>query len=180
MFLVVFCAVFAVVTADIPSNRREGVYIGTASVMTIGVWIIWLLLGFLMEDQNWHEPCIAFGLLVTATILMLVIFLPKMHQLNTMSVEELYGSAAFANCLVNPFPQSRDRPKSISSPVERRNHDRRNNAPSGYEPTFKLNGALPSRRFEAGDDIRDNPRPRSVNSFETREWKFSYLANMRL
>jgi hypothetical protein len=65
-------------------NHSEGLFIGLTAGVTVMIWVVWILLGFLMKDSRWHDPCVAFGLFVTATWLLLIMFVPKMYYLNAM------------------------------------------------------------------------------------------------
>lgn len=90
MFLIVVCALLAIRAHGIETNHREGALILMAAGFTIPIWIIWILLGALKGD-SWEDPCMAFGLLATATLLLLVMFLPKVWQLRNMKKDSIYS-----------------------------------------------------------------------------------------
>lgn len=96
MFLVVLCVLLALCAHGNRTNHSEGLLIGLAAGVTIGIWIVWILLGFLMNDHSWHEPCIAFGLLTTVTWILIIMFVPKLYHLHKITtaepLSELYAS----------------------------------------------------------------------------------------
>ena len=65
----------AVKAHGIITNHREGVFIGMAAGFSIPVWVAWILVAYLGGDAE--EPAMAFGLLATATMVLFVMFLPK-------------------------------------------------------------------------------------------------------
>lgn len=46
------------------------------------VWIGWILLGVFDDDGDWHDPVLAFGLLITATLILFIMYLPKVEHFN--------------------------------------------------------------------------------------------------
>lgn len=89
MFLMVVCTVTAVKAHGIITNHREGVFIGMAAGFSVPVWVAWLLIAYLKDDVS--EPAMAFGLLTTATLVLFIMFLPKVRQLNSMGMEGIYA-----------------------------------------------------------------------------------------
>ncbi|XP_035216836.1 uncharacterized protein LOC118190251 isoform X2 [Stegodyphus dumicola] len=61
-------------------NNREGLLLHLGSVAVCLVWLIWYLLFFLLPPR-WNEFTICFGLVATATSVLLVVFLPKIYRL---------------------------------------------------------------------------------------------------
>ena len=90
MFLIAVCSILSIKAHGISTNHREGAFILMAAGFTIPIWISWILLGAL-KDQSWEDPCLAFGLLTTATLLLLIMFLPKLRQLNQMGSKGVYA-----------------------------------------------------------------------------------------
>ncbi len=45
------------------------------------MWIAWILLGVLNDDGEWHDPVLAFGLLANATLILFIMYLPKVTRL---------------------------------------------------------------------------------------------------
>ena len=91
MFLILICTFIAIKTHGIITNHREGIFIGLVAGFTIPIWIAWVLLGLLNEDKAFRDPAMAFGLFLTATLILFVMFLPKVRQLNSMGVEGIYA-----------------------------------------------------------------------------------------
>ena len=56
-----------------------GIFIGLVAGFTIPVWIAWVLLGYL-NDSEWEDPAMAFGLLIVATLILFIMYLPKVSQ----------------------------------------------------------------------------------------------------
>ncbi|XP_074642174.1 metabotropic glutamate receptor-like [Tubulanus polymorphus] len=90
MFLIFVCTILAVRAHGIITNHREGIFIGLAAGFSIPIWIAWTLVGSLNESIEFKDPCMAFGLLINATLILFCMFLPKVRQLNTLGVEAIY------------------------------------------------------------------------------------------
>ncbi|KAL8599974.1 hypothetical protein ACOMHN_038973 [Nucella lapillus] len=94
MFLILITTVLALSAHGIITNHRESVFIGIAAGFSIPIWLAWSLVGGLNKDNAYaHEfgdACIAFGLFVTATLILFAMFLPKVRQLVNMGVEGIY------------------------------------------------------------------------------------------
>lgn len=82
MLLIVLCNILSIQAYKIPANHHESIFIGLSAGCSIIIWLIWLLLGFLTDGTDFHEPCIAFGLWATATVILLIMFIPKVYQLS--------------------------------------------------------------------------------------------------
>ena len=109
MLLIVLCTGMAIRTSRISTNHREGVFIGLSAGFAIPIWLVWILVGMLYNDPDVHDPCLAFGLLVTATVILFIMFLPKVRQLNSMGVEGIYAeddTPEFAPSIVQAIPNS--------------------------------------------------------------------------
>lgn len=89
IFLIAFVSVLAVKSRGIRDNYREATYIGLAIVGALPIWLGWTLCGFTVADRH-KDACLAFGLVSTATIVFLVMFMPKGRQLAAMGKEGLY------------------------------------------------------------------------------------------
>ena len=77
MFLMVITTLMAIKTHGIYSNFREGVFIGLTAGFAIPVFIAWVLVGMLNNNQEFEDPAMAYGLFLTATLVLLIMFLPK-------------------------------------------------------------------------------------------------------
>lgn len=61
-------------------NNKEGLLLHCGSVAVCLVWVIWYLLYFLLPPR-WNEFAICFGLVATATAILLVVFMPKVYKI---------------------------------------------------------------------------------------------------
>lgn len=89
LFLIVFVAVLAVKSRGIRDNYREATYIGLSVGCTIPIWLVWTLSGMLVADRH-RDACLAFGLVVTAAVVFLVMFMPKGRQLAAMGKDGVF------------------------------------------------------------------------------------------
>ncbi|KDR09381.1 hypothetical protein L798_00948, partial [Zootermopsis nevadensis] len=89
MCLIIFVAVLAIKSRGIRDNYREATFIGLAVGCSIPVWLIWMLCGLVVPERH-RDACLAFGLVSTATIVFLVMFMPKGRQLAAMGKEGVY------------------------------------------------------------------------------------------
>ena len=89
MCLIIFVAVLAIKSRGIRDNYREATFIGLAVGCSIPVWLIWMLCGLVVPERH-RDACMAFGLVSTATIVFLVMFMPKGRQLAAMGKEGVY------------------------------------------------------------------------------------------
>jgi len=121
MFLILLTAVVAMRAHGIITNHRESVFIGIAAGFTIPVWIAWGLVGGLNKDhaqaQEFGDACIAFGLAITATLILFAMFLPKVRQLVNMGVEGIYleddRDTYYAGSVIMAPPSYKSRPNSV-------------------------------------------------------------------
>lgn len=88
----VVCSLCACALARGGKNSGDVVCIGVSCALTVAVWIAWILLGYLGNSVDFHDPCMAFGLLVTATVLLVFVIVPKVRQLGR--IEEFALEAA--------------------------------------------------------------------------------------
>lgn len=89
LFLIVFVAVLAVKSRGIRDNYREATYIGLSVGCTIPIWLVWTLSGMLVADRH-RDACLAFGLVITAAVVFLVMFMPKGRQLAAMGKDGVF------------------------------------------------------------------------------------------
>ncbi|XP_071094247.1 metabotropic glutamate receptor 3-like [Haliotis cracherodii] len=94
MFLILITTVLALNAHGIITNHRESIFIGIAAGFSIPIWLSWGLVGGLNRDhvvaQEFGDACIAFGLFLTATLILFAMFLPKVRQLVNIGVEGIY------------------------------------------------------------------------------------------
>ncbi|KAL4223422.1 hypothetical protein ACF0H5_016892 [Mactra antiquata] len=121
MFLIVLTTIVAMKAHGIITNHRESVFIGIAAGFSIPVWVAWGLVGGLNKDhqyaQEFGDAAIAFGLFITATIVLFAMFLPKVRQLINMGVEGIYleddRDTYYAGSVVMAPPSYKSRPSSV-------------------------------------------------------------------
>ncbi|CAG5126096.1 unnamed protein product [Candidula unifasciata] len=94
MIMILITTVLALKSHGIITNHRESIFIGIAAGFTIPIWLAWGLVGGLNKDHAYaHEfgdACIAFGLLITASLILFAMFLPKVRHLVNMGIEGIY------------------------------------------------------------------------------------------
>lgn len=121
MFLIVLTTIVSMSAHGIITNHRESVFIGIAAGFTIPVWLAWGLIGGLNREhefaQEFGDCCIAFGLFITATLILFSMFLPKVRQLVNMGVEGIYleddRDTYYAGSVIMAPPSYKSRPSSV-------------------------------------------------------------------
>ncbi|XP_052073192.1 metabotropic glutamate receptor 3-like isoform X2 [Mytilus californianus] len=121
MFLILMNTVVAMRAHGIITNHRESIFIGIASGFCIPIWIAWgLVAGLNREHDVSHEftdACMAFGLFITATLVLFSMFLPKVRQLVNMGVEGIYleddRESYYAQSVIMAPPSYKSRPNSV-------------------------------------------------------------------
>ncbi|KAF8763183.1 Metabotropic glutamate receptor 5 like protein [Argiope bruennichi] len=96
MLLIVGVALLAIRARTVPENHRESLYIGVAIGLTIPLWVAWIVISSVSSTDH-HDPCLAFGVVVTASIVFLVMFLPKGRQLASMGRGGPYTDDGFSS-----------------------------------------------------------------------------------
>lgn len=96
MFLMVGVAVLAVRARTVPENHGESLYIGTAIGLTIPLWVAWILVSVVVHPKH-HDACVAFGVVVTSSVVFLVMFLPKGRQLAAMGRDGMFAEDGFSS-----------------------------------------------------------------------------------
>ncbi|XP_013775810.2 uncharacterized protein LOC106460630 [Limulus polyphemus] len=89
MFLIFCVTILSFKSRGNRENHREAIFIAIAIGFTIPVWIIWILVAIATEPY-YHDASIGFGIILNATIIFLVMFLPKGRQLAAMGRDGLY------------------------------------------------------------------------------------------
>ncbi|XP_022240045.1 metabotropic glutamate receptor 2-like [Limulus polyphemus] len=83
MFLIFSITILSIKARGNHENHREALFIGIAIGFTIPLWVIWLLFA-LATEPSYHDASMGFGIVFNATIIFLVMFLPKGRQLAAM------------------------------------------------------------------------------------------------
>ncbi|PAA55574.1 hypothetical protein BOX15_Mlig000487g3 [Macrostomum lignano] len=84
MALILLCTCLAIRAHSIGRNNRESIFVGCTAGISIPIWIAWCLVGSLNDDIEVKDASQAFGLFVNLTLVLLVVFLPKIHQLRRL------------------------------------------------------------------------------------------------
>lgn len=79
-------ACLAVRARDVRDNYREAIFIGLAVSLTLPIWLT-SAIGSIIVVENDREAWLAYGLLSTALIVFLTMFLPKGRQLAALGRE---------------------------------------------------------------------------------------------
>lgn len=74
-------------------NNREGLLLHFGSIAVCLVWLIWYLLFFLLHTR-WNEFTICFGLVATATAIIIVIFMPKVYKIVVSTAAKQHGQVS--------------------------------------------------------------------------------------
>ncbi|KAK0160959.1 hypothetical protein PV328_008306 [Microctonus aethiopoides] len=84
--LLIAVACLAVRARDVRDNYREAIFIGLAVGLTLPIWLT-SAIGSIVVVENDREAWLAYGLLSTALIVFLTMFLPKGRQLAALGRE---------------------------------------------------------------------------------------------
>lgn len=74
-------------------NNKEGLLLCFGSIAVCLVWVIWYLLFFILHSR-WNEFTICFGLVATATAILIVIFIPKMYKIIVSTAAKEHGQVS--------------------------------------------------------------------------------------
>ncbi|XP_067134921.1 metabotropic glutamate receptor-like [Centruroides vittatus] len=89
VFLILIVALLAIKARGLRENHRESMFIGIAVGLSIPMWCAWIAIP-LTASNTYYDPYVAFGIVCNATMVFLVMFLPKGRQLAAMGREGLY------------------------------------------------------------------------------------------
>ncbi|XP_071513730.1 metabotropic glutamate receptor isoform X2 [Panulirus ornatus] len=89
IILIIAVAALAVKCRGIRENYREAAYIGAALGLVLPLWLAWTLVGLIIPPP--HQPaCLGFGIVATATVIFVVMFIPKGRQLAAVGKEGVF------------------------------------------------------------------------------------------
>ena len=80
MLLVIICALYSFIVRKEKKNMGEAIFILISSWINIVVWIVWVVV-MVTITRDYVEPTICLGLIVCATVIILTIFVPKLHKI---------------------------------------------------------------------------------------------------
>lgn len=96
ILLMVGVTLLAIRARALPENHGEGLYIGIAIGLCIPLWVAWIITSSVSLRKH-HDPCLAFGLALTATVIFTAVFLPKGRQLASMGRGGIYSDDGFSS-----------------------------------------------------------------------------------
>ncbi|XP_033745806.1 uncharacterized protein LOC117331296 [Pecten maximus] len=86
MFIITLCAVYSLTVRNEKKNLGEARLILVASWVTIFVWIAFLVVIYL-EPRDYVEPTICIGMIACATIILMVVFVPKLYRITNLKYD---------------------------------------------------------------------------------------------
>ena len=90
LFLVSIVVILSFKAKGVRENYREAMYIGLTMGFTVCIFLVWILAGFIAPPE-YQDVCIACGLVATAAITFVIMFLPKGRQLSAMGRDGVYA-----------------------------------------------------------------------------------------
>ncbi|CAL1262895.1 unnamed protein product [Larinioides sclopetarius] len=124
-------------------NNREGLLLHLGSIASSLIWLVWYLLYFLLPPR-WNEFVICFGLVATATVILVVVFLPKVYRMIVSAAAREHGQVSMQPVI---FASASSRSPNLSI-YESINH--------GYNPD--KDGYI----VDVFRDEEESPRPRKM------------------
>ncbi|KAJ8301933.1 hypothetical protein KUTeg_020920 [Tegillarca granosa] len=86
MFLIVLAAFYAILVRNETKNMGEAKLILISSWMTIAVWVAWIAV-LIIQPKDYEEPTVCVGIIVTASVTILVVFVPKLHRISKLKYD---------------------------------------------------------------------------------------------
>ncbi|KAK3103160.1 hypothetical protein FSP39_016900 [Pinctada imbricata] len=80
MCLIVICAFYSISVRKETKNMGEAKLILMCSWICIFVWVAWITVLF-VQPRDYVEPALCIGVLTTATLVVLIVFVPKLHRI---------------------------------------------------------------------------------------------------
>lgn len=91
IILIALVCIFSIKTRKYRENHRESVFIFISIITTFFLWITWIC-GSLVSNDTIKDVFIAYGVVLNAFLIFLVMFIPKIKQLSSLRRECLYYS----------------------------------------------------------------------------------------
>ncbi|XP_059091368.1 extracellular calcium-sensing receptor-like isoform X2 [Tigriopus californicus] len=89
VFLIIFSSTLAVKSRTFRDNYREAKYIGGLMVVTVPIWLAWVISAVVLHE-SYHPAIVGFGILAVCAITFVIMFLPKSRQLSAIGKEGIY------------------------------------------------------------------------------------------
>lgn len=106
LLLLITCG-YALHTRHIKRNHNEGRWVLLAALVNLPIWIGWIVVYF-STSKEYEEPTICGGLLLTATVVICSVFLPKLHTLNNQNRNMKHKEVSLANSTATVFSLTHD------------------------------------------------------------------------
>ncbi|XP_017493683.1 PREDICTED: uncharacterized protein LOC108381795, partial [Rhagoletis zephyria] len=107
MILIVLIAIMAFRVRGYRENHGEALFLGITATATILLWLVWIA-GTITSTPHYRDGFVAFGLVCNATLIFIIMFLPKGRQLAAVGREGPGGN--------NHHLDDRDQLSTASSP----------------------------------------------------------------
>ena len=88
IFLVIVVVVLAFKARGVRENYREAMYVGLAIGFAVCILLVWVLAAFMVE-KRYTDICTACGLVSTAAIIFVIMFMPKVN-LQSIFLKSMY------------------------------------------------------------------------------------------
>ncbi|XP_062600513.1 uncharacterized protein LOC134262138 [Saccostrea cucullata] len=86
MFLIVLCAIYSIFVRKETKNMGEAKFIMVYSWLCIPIWVAWVVT-LIVLPRNWAEVIVCIGILTCATLMTLIVFLPKLHRISRLKYD---------------------------------------------------------------------------------------------
>ena len=151
IFLLLFTFALGLTVRKVKRNYNEARWVTLATVLNVPVLIASYMVDF-MGPSDYHEPAVAFALVISASIILFVVFVPKLntiskkqryHKHKNLSATNSLNTVFSGGSFPNPSHQSssrdsagssfkKERPKHINENLLRTNFYDIYRAPRGY------------------------------------------------
>ncbi|KAK6174872.1 hypothetical protein SNE40_013438 [Patella caerulea] len=96
MMLIVTSAIYAISVRQETKNMGEARLLLWCCWLCVPVWIVWVIV-FLIQDRDYSEPTACVAIVSCATLMLTVIFIPKIHMVAKIKYSISKGSKSFHN-----------------------------------------------------------------------------------
>ncbi|ESO83669.1 hypothetical protein LOTGIDRAFT_169148 [Lottia gigantea] len=96
MVLILLCATYAITVRHETKNMGEARLLLWCCWLCVPVWIAWIIV-FLIQDPEYSDPTVCVAIVSCATLMMTVIFIPKIHMVAKIKYSISKGATSFQN-----------------------------------------------------------------------------------
>lgn len=86
MFLILLCAIYSIFVRNETKNMGEAKFIMVYSWLCIPIWVAWVVC-LIVLPRFWAEVIVCVGILTCATLMTLIVFLPKLHRISRLKYD---------------------------------------------------------------------------------------------